>query len=98
MSHTTIVGLCTIELYLPGIGSLKGKRSVIKSLLTRLRNTFNVSAAEVGHLDVWQSAAIAVAVVSNESAHASQTIDNVLRWIESNFPDVYISSQEIEIL
>jgi hypothetical protein len=98
MSHTTIVGLCTVELYLPGLGSLKAKRSVIKPLLARLRKTFNISVAEVGHLDVWQSAAIAFVVVTNQSVHASQTIDNVLKWLETNYPDLYVTNHEIEIL
>lgn len=97
MAHQTIVGLCTIELYLPGLGSLKEKRSIVKSMLTRLRNTFNVSTAEVDHQDVWQSAVIAVVTVTNENSHANQVITNVLKWIESNFPNVQIVHEEIEI-
>jgi uncharacterized protein YlxP (DUF503 family) len=94
----TIVGLCTIELHLPGVGSLKEKRSILKPLLSRLHNTFNVSAAEVDHQDVWQSATIAVASVSNSTSHANQVISHVLAWIEANFPDTLIVHQEIEIL
>jgi hypothetical protein len=43
-----VIGACSLELHLPGNGSLKGKRQVIKSLLARLRKEFNVSVAEVG--------------------------------------------------
>ena len=43
-----VVGLCTVELYLPDGHSLKAKRQVLSSLKTRLRNHFNVSVAEVG--------------------------------------------------
>ncbi|HHN94396.1 MAG TPA: DUF503 domain-containing protein, partial [Anaerolineae bacterium] len=50
------VGLCSIELYLPGSGSLKGKRSRLKPLLHRLRREFNLAAAETAHNDLWQSA------------------------------------------
>jgi uncharacterized protein len=95
---TSIVGLCVMEFYLPGLNSLKDKRSILKPMLTRLRNTFNVSTAEVGHHDVWQSAAIAVATVTNTTVHANQVIDNVIKWIEDNYPDAVIVKQNIEIL
>jgi uncharacterized protein len=93
-----IVGICEIELYLPEVSSLKGKRSVLKSLLARMRNQFNVSAAEVGLNDVWQSARIGVATVSNSSRHANQSLQNVIQWIEANYPQVHIVDQTIEIL
>ena len=95
---TTIVGLCTLELHLPGVASLKEKRRILKSLLARLHNTFNVSAAEVDHHDVWQSAAISIATVSNSGAHANQVIQKVIGWIETHFPDLLIVKQDIEIL
>jgi uncharacterized protein len=97
MTHT-VVGLCTIELHLPGVRSLKEKRSILKSMLARMHNTFNVSAAEVGRNDAWQSAIIAFASVSNADAHANQVIAKTLDWIESNFPNVLIVEHEVEIL
>lgn len=56
-----VIGVCTIELHLPGIGSLKQKRSILKPLLARLHNTFNISAAEIERKDSWQSTITAVA-------------------------------------
>jgi uncharacterized protein YlxP (DUF503 family) len=97
MAHA-IVGLCTVNLYLPGVGSLKEKRSILRSLLKRIQNTFNASAAEVGSQDVWQSAQIAVAVVTNATPHAHQMISSVLTWIETSCPNVSIVNQQIEIL
>jgi uncharacterized protein len=93
-----IIGTCTLELYLAGVTSLKEKRSILKSLLARLHNTFNLSAAEIDANDRWQSAVIAIAVVSNETAHANDIIHTAIRWIERHFPDVEISQQTIEIL
>ncbi len=87
MKYTTIVGLCTLELSLDGVQSLKQKRSAIKPLLARLHSTFNISAAEVGYQDVWQSSAIAIAVVTGSTA-----------WVENHYPDLLITRQEIEIL
>ena len=98
MAYSTIVGLCVLEFYLPGIQSLKQKRGVLKPLLSRLHKTFNVSAAEVGFQDVWQSAAIGIAVVTGSTAHANQVVAGVVEWIEANYPDLLITRQDVEIL
>ncbi len=65
-----VIGACTIELHLPGNGSLKGKRSVLKSMMSRLRREFNVSIAEVDMHDVWQTAVIGVVCASNRQDYA----------------------------
>src|SRR5690349_16761451 len=93
-----IIGLCTIEFYLPGLTSLKEKRSILKSMLARMHNTFNVSAAEVARQDQWQSAVIAFVVVSNSTAHSQQVIENVLKWVEDNYPDAMLVKHDVEIL
>jgi uncharacterized protein YlxP (DUF503 family) len=61
-----VIGTCTIELHIPGNGSLKGKRRVIKSIIACVHNEFNVSIAEVGNQDLWQSAILGVACVSTK--------------------------------
>ena len=94
----TIIGLCTLDLYLPGVSSLKEKRSILQSLLTRIRNTFNASVSEVGNQDVWQSAQIAFVVVTNATPHANQMVTQILSWIEANFTHISIIDQHIEIL
>jgi len=66
-----VVGLCTIELSLPGHRSLKDKRSAVKPLIAWIRREFNVSVAEVGGQDTWQSATLGIAAVSNDSAYVS---------------------------
>ena len=93
-----VIGVCTIELYIPASTSLKEKRRVLKSLLARLHREFNVSAAEVDLHDVWHSAAVAVAVVSTASAHAEQTLERVVRWIEHNRPDVEVVANHLELI
>lgn len=98
MSDEAIVGLCTVTFYLPGVTSLKGKRRIIKSLLARMRNTYNVSCAEIAKLDKWQTSVIAFACVSNSTVHNNQTIQTILGWIESQFPDALITDHSVEIL
>lgn len=93
-----VVGIALIELYLPGSHSLKDKRSVVKNLTARLHHEFNVSCSEVDHQDVWQSAAIGVAVISNDAAHVQDVISHVVGWIERNRPDVEVVDQSLEII
>jgi hypothetical protein len=95
---TTIIGLCTLEFHLPGVASLKEKRGILKSMLHRIRNTFNVSVAEVDHHDVWQSAAIAFTTVSTSTRHVQQTLTTVIDWIETHYAEAMIVKQDIEIL
>jgi uncharacterized protein YlxP (DUF503 family) len=89
------VGVCTLDLHLPEAGSLKSKRSILKSMLEGLRSRFNVSAAEVDHLDLWQRAAVGIACVSNSQQHNDEVLNKVVDWIEAN-PRVYVSRVEVE--
>jgi len=90
------VSVCQIELRLPENHSLKGKRQVIKSIITRLQNKFKVSVAEVDNQDLWQLAILGVACVSNHKRHADETLANVVKFILQNYPDVELLNSEIE--
>jgi uncharacterized protein YlxP (DUF503 family) len=76
-----IVGICQIRLRLPGVRSLKEKRSVLKPLVLRLRQRYNVSVAEVGEQDKWQVAKLAVACVSTDGNCAHRLLEQVLEFI-----------------
>ena len=93
-----VVGVCTIDLHLPGIGSLKGKRQVVKSIQQRLHNRFNVSVAEVEHNELWQLAGIAICAVANTSSHATEVVSSAVSYLESLRLDVEIVEQETEVL
>jgi len=90
------VSVCQIELRLPENHSLKGKRQVIKSIITRLQNKFNVSIAEIDDQDLWQLATLGIACVSNRRKHADEVLANVVKFIVQNYPDVELLSSEIE--
>ena len=92
------IGICTIELRLPGNGSLKGKRSIIKSVVTRIGREFNVSIAEVDAQNTWQRAALGVACVSSSSSYAHGLLERVVQWIDHNRPDVELLTYDIEML
>jgi uncharacterized protein YlxP (DUF503 family) len=92
------VSVCQIKLRLPENHSLKGKRQVIQSIITRLQNRYKVSIAEVDNQDLWQLATLGIACVSNHRRHADETLANVVKFVIQNYPDVELLSSEIETL
>jgi len=92
-----IVGLCTVELYIPNGHSLKEKRQVLLSLKDRVRDKFNVSVAEVGEQDLWQKAVLGIACVANEGQHVNQVLDQAVNLIRS-MPLVELVQVRIELL
>lgn len=76
------VAICVVEIHIPGKTSLKAKRQVIKSLIQRLRNRFNVSVTEIGRQDLWQRSELGIAVVCHNRAGADSITDKILNFIE----------------
>jgi uncharacterized protein YlxP (DUF503 family) len=93
-----VIGVCEITLHLPECHSLKEKRQVIKSLMARVRNSFEVAIAEVEEQDLWQIAKLGVSCVSNSSQHANEVLGRVQRYIEETRPDLIISNVETELI
>jgi uncharacterized protein YlxP (DUF503 family) len=90
------VGTLVVEISIPGACSLKDKRQVVKSLLDTIRRKYNVSAAEVDHNDIWRSASLGFAVISNERALVGDTLDTVVREIDNELRcEVLHREQEI---
>jgi uncharacterized protein YlxP (DUF503 family) len=93
-----VVGLCTIELSLPGPRSLKDKRGALKPLIAQMRREFNVAVAEVDRQDVWQRATLGVATVSNDAGHAHGLLEKVIGWIDRTQPQVFVSDWRVDML
>ena len=93
-----VVGVCTLTLDIPHSQSLKDKRRVVKSVIARVRNQFNVSVAEVDANDVWRSAVIGMACVSNDAAYAHGLLTSALQMITNSRLDAEVTDYEIEIL
>ncbi len=92
-----VIGACSIELRIPGNRSLKGKRRVLKPLLTRLHREFNVSTAEVGFNDAWQTAEVAlVTVANNDPGHVQASLEKVVVWVQRHRPEVQVVDWHIE--
>ncbi len=92
-----IIGACTMQLYLPGVFSLKEKRSRLKPILIDLRRRFNVAAVEIDNQDVWQSASIAFVAVANESTLIYSILEKAVHWIDENRFDVEIVDWRVEL-
>jgi uncharacterized protein YlxP (DUF503 family) len=92
------LGMLTLQLHIPGCTSLKEKRSRLKPLLARIHREFNVSVAEVGRQDAWQEAEVACALVANDSAHVQRSLQKIVDWVESHWPDVAVSDEQLELL
>jgi uncharacterized protein YlxP (DUF503 family) len=92
------VAAITIELHIPACHSLKQKRSRLKPLLARLHKEFNVSAAEIDHLNSQHSSVIACVVVANEHRHVQRVLAKIPRWIESTRPDLQLVDDAITLL
>lgn len=93
-----VVGMCTLELSLEGVRSLKDKRRIVKSLTARLRREFNVSVAEVGALDRWEWSVVGVVCVSNDRDYVSGLLTRVARWVEESRMDLSLVDFQTEIL
>lgn len=83
---------------MPDSHSLKDKRQIIKSLMARVRNQFEVAIAEVDEHDRWQIAKLGVSCVSNSNRHADEILGRVRRFIEETRPDIMVTEFETEIM
>ncbi len=92
------VGVSQITLHLPGCHSLKEKRQVIKSVMARVRQQFEVAIAEVDEQDRWQIAKLGVSCVSNSSQHIDEILGRVQCFIEETRPDIIVTNTEVEII
>lgn len=78
------------------VHSLKEKRMVVKSLLQRLKNKFNVSVGEVDEQDIHQTIVIGIAAVCGTSAQVSSTMENIITFIEDNTDAEIIDIEQYE--
>jgi uncharacterized protein YlxP (DUF503 family) len=90
-----IVGVLRVRALLRGAHSLKEKRQVLRSLQDRLRNTFNVSVAEVDAQDVWQTIEIAVATVGTDTPSVQSVLSHVENVIRE-FRGLELCDAEVE--
>jgi uncharacterized protein YlxP (DUF503 family) len=92
------LGVCRIKIRLPENQSLKDKRKVLKSVISRVRNSYNVAIAEVDDQDTWQLATLGIACVSNDAQQNNKVLSKVVDFISQSRLDIEILDYEIEII
>ena len=92
------IGLLTLELYLPLNDSLKGKRSILKPLIARLRHDYNISVCEAEAQDTLSRAVLEVVCVSGNSALAHRQLQNVAQRVEGWRMDAQLIDYYIEMV
>lgn len=79
-----IVGTIKIKIYAPWVHSLKEKRSIVKSIISKVQNKFNVSISEVDEQDIYKTIVLGIACVTDSTKVANSIIDNIIFFIEEN--------------
>jgi uncharacterized protein YlxP (DUF503 family) len=85
-----------IKLYLPEVHSLKEKRGVLKSLLTKIHQRYNTSCAELDYMDVWQTSKVGFALISNDYKVLQSSSEKIKLFITHEFPGLVIVEEDIE--
>src|ERR1700686_984362 len=98
MSSPLTVGLLRVVIHLPDSGSLKSKRQGVSVPRKPLRKDNHSAPGEVGELDRWQLAELAVATVSGSGRHADEVLASVLRFIESHSDGARITDVSTELV
>jgi hypothetical protein len=92
------VGVCKVRFCLPENHSLKGKRRVLKSITARVRNSYNVSIAEVEDQDLWQLATLGVVCVGKSAQQTNETLSKVVGFISESRVEIEMLDCEREIM
>ena len=95
---TMHVGVARVALQLAESSSLKGKRMVVKSVIQRVRNRFNVAVAEIETQDVWEMITLGIVCVSDDPRHANAMLSKVVDFIESERLDAEVGIVDMELI
>lgn len=79
-----LIGTLLVEVHIPQSGSLKEKRTVIKSMIQRIQNRFNVSIAEINNEDLWQRATVGVAMVGDNRAYLERKMQLLINFMDDD--------------
>lgn len=92
-----VLGICKMTIRLAELGSLKEKRHILKKIIARTQQRFNIAIAETAYHDKWQSAEIGFAYVGNETGFINSLLDKTIDYIDS-LQLAEIIHTEIEII
>jgi uncharacterized protein len=75
-------GVARVDLLLPGVSSLKGKRALLNRAKAALQRALDVSVAEVADQELWQRASLGIAVAASSATGVDRVLDRVVAVIE----------------
>ena len=78
-----IVGVLKLNLILAENHSLKGKRGVLRRIQARVSQQFNISVAECGDQELWQSAVLGFGVVGSSHQIVEATLQKVVDFVDA---------------
>lgn len=93
-----VIGIGRVIIEFPEGLSLKEKRGPMRSIIRRVRTTFNAAIAEVEAQDAWQTAVLGIAVVSNEQRHANEMLSKIVAFIDENLTEGSLRDYETELM
>jgi hypothetical protein len=88
-----IIGVLSLEFFLPGCRSLKDKRRILLSFKDRVRGRFNIALAEVDFQDVWQRALVAVVTLNSDRKVVDQTLRKIQEEAETSLEGEVVKSE-----
>ncbi len=90
---TMHIGLLYVRFFMESVHSLKEKRMILKSLKDKVRRQFNVSVAELGDQDKWQSATVGFCMIGNDQKYIDRTLQNILSFLGHDHTSQMIDHQ-----
>lgn len=88
-----VVGVSSMEIFLPESHSLKDKRQAIKKIVEKTRAKFYISIADISQNNLWQRALIGFSIVGVKQDHVNSAIENVCEYIESLYIGTIINTK-----
>lgn len=79
-----IIGYVRCELLIYDVQSLKAKRSVLKSIHTKIKQRFNISIAETNFQDSWQRAELSMVAISSDRINCERELSKALALIDGD--------------
>ncbi|KFZ43269.1 DUF503 domain-containing protein [Anoxybacillus flavithermus] len=82
-----MIGYVECECIIYDVQSLKEKRAVLQRVVTRLKQKYNISVAEVDYQNVWQRTKLGIVAITAERTATEQELQRALQLIDS-FPEI----------
>ena len=92
------VAVCKLRLHLPENGSLKDKRRILQSIMTRVRNKYEVAISEVDDQELWQVATLGIACVADSSTQANEVMSKAIDFIHKSKFEAEIIDCQMETI